>query len=139
MIIDVLALVLTDLQNRGCRHPHRLCGGLKGFPEAIASIAQNEVQTCIVHKIRNSLKYVGSKHQKDFMKELETGLSSRHKELALKNLDALSDKWSEKWLSSIRGKITGQRFPKTSNIHSRSEKSSTRRTLLRTFIAKCVK
>lgn len=58
---------------------------------------KTEVQTCIVHQIRNSLKYVGSKHQKDFMKDLKLVYQAATEELALKNLDALSDKWGEKY------------------------------------------
>jgi transposase-like protein len=72
--------------------------GLKGLPEATASIfPKTEVQTCIVHQIRNSLKYVGSKHQKDFMKDLKLVYQDATEELALKDLDALSDKWGEKY------------------------------------------
>ena len=42
--------------------------GLSGFPEAINAIyPETEVQLCIVHQIRNSFKYVGSKHQKEFI------------------------------------------------------------------------
>lgn len=91
--------VLTDLQNRGIKDILIACvDGLKGFPEAIASIfPKTEVQTCIVHQIRNSLKYVGSKHQKEFLKDLKLVYQAPTEELALKNLDALSDKWSKKY------------------------------------------
>jgi len=91
--------VLTDLQNRGIHDILIACvDGLKGFPEAISSIfPKTEVQTCIVHQIRNSLKYVGSKHQKEFMKDLKLVYQAATEELALKNLDILSDKWSEKY------------------------------------------
>ncbi|MDB9150159.1 IS256 family transposase, partial [Parabacteroides distasonis] len=65
--------VLTDLQNRGVRDILIACvDGLKGFPDAIQSVFPNTiVQLCIVHQIRNSVKYVGSKHQKEFMKDLK--------------------------------------------------------------------
>jgi transposase-like protein len=91
--------VLTDLQNRGVQDILIACvDGLKGFPEAIVSIfPKTEVQTCIVHQIRNSLKYVGSKHQKGFMKDLKLVYQASTEELALKNLDALSEKWGEKY------------------------------------------
>ena len=52
--------VLTDIQNRGVEDMLIVCvDGLKGFPEAINSIfPQSQVQLCVVHQIRNSLKYV---------------------------------------------------------------------------------
>ncbi len=64
--------VLTDLHNRGIQDILIACvGGLKGFPEAIASIfPQTEVQLCVVHQIRNSLRYIASKDQKAFMADL---------------------------------------------------------------------
>ncbi|CEK24670.1 transposase (fragment) [Xenorhabdus nematophila AN6/1] len=69
--------VLTDLQNRGLKDILIACvDGLTGFPEAINSIyPQTEVQLCIIHQIRNSLKYVASKHHKAFMAEPEASLS----------------------------------------------------------------
>ena len=59
--------VLTDLQNRGVQDILIACvDGLKGFPEAIVSVYPDAiVQLCIVHQIRNSIKHVGSKHQKN--------------------------------------------------------------------------
>ena len=65
--------VLTDLQNRGVHDILIACvDGLKGFPDAIQSVFPDTiVQLCIVHQIRNSIKYVGSKHQKEFLKDLK--------------------------------------------------------------------
>ena len=59
--------VLTDLSNRGIKDILIACvDGLKGFPEAIEAIFPNtEVQLCVVHQIRNSLRYVGSKNQRN--------------------------------------------------------------------------
>ena len=56
--------VLTDLQNRGVEDILIACiDGLKGFPDAIQSVYPNTaVQLCVVHQIRNSIKYVGSKN-----------------------------------------------------------------------------
>jgi len=61
--------VLTDLNNRGVKDILiASVDGLKGFPEAINSIYPNtEVQLCVIHQIRNSLKYVASKNQKEFI------------------------------------------------------------------------
>lgn len=65
--------VLTDLQNRGAEDIFIACiDGLKGFPEAIQSVFPNTaVQFCVVHQMRNSIKYVGSKNQKEFLKDLK--------------------------------------------------------------------
>ena len=64
--------VLTDLHNRGVKDILIACvDGLKGFPEAIATIyPRTEIQHCIIHQIRNSMKYVASKNQKAFMADL---------------------------------------------------------------------
>ncbi|HCQ4713456.1 TPA: IS256 family transposase, partial [Escherichia coli] len=65
--------VLSDLQNRGVEDILIACvDGLTGFPEAINSIyPQTEVQLCVIHQIRNSIKYVASKHHKAFMADLK--------------------------------------------------------------------
>jgi transposase-like protein len=64
--------VLTDLNNRGVEDILiASVDGLKGFPEAINAIfPHTEVQLCVVHKIRNSIRYVASKNQKEFLKDL---------------------------------------------------------------------
>ncbi|EOS94316.1 Transposase for insertion sequence element ISRM3, partial [Erwinia tracheiphila PSU-1] len=65
--------VLSDLQNRGVKDVLIACvDGLTGFPEVINSIyPQTEVQLCIIHQIRNSIKYIASKHHKAFMADLK--------------------------------------------------------------------
>lgn len=74
--------VLTDLQNRGVHDILIACvDGLKGFPDAIQSVFPDTiVQLCIVHQIRNSIKYVGSKHQKEFLLEqlFSCAFTARH-------------------------------------------------------------
>lgn len=72
--------------------------GLKGFEEAIQSIFPlAEVQSCVVHQIRNSLKYVASKDQKPFMADLKPVYKATTKDLAEQNLAALADKWGKKY------------------------------------------
>ena len=72
--------------------------GLKGFPEAINTVfTETEVQLCIVHQIRNSLRYVSSKDQKEFMKDLKLVYKAISKEEAEFELDSLSDKWGKKY------------------------------------------
>ncbi|WP_175443253.1 transposase, partial [Vibrio sonorensis] len=76
--------VLTDLHNRGVEDILMACvDGLTGFPEAIATIYPNtEVQQCVIHQIRNSLKYVASKHPKEFMADLKPVYRTVSKEAA---------------------------------------------------------
>ena len=91
--------VLTDLSNRGVKDILIACvDGLKGFPEAIEALFPNtEIQLCIVHQIRNSLKYVGSKNQKEFMCDLKRIYKANNKELAAEELNLLDGKWSDKY------------------------------------------
>lgn len=91
--------VLTDLQNRGVKDILiASVDGLKGFPEAITSVFPNtEVQLCIVHQIRNSLRFVGSSNQKQFASELKAVYQAFTKEEAENELDKLEDKWGKKY------------------------------------------
>jgi len=63
--------VLTELKNRGVEDIFIACiDGLKGFPEAINSVfPKTEIQLCVIHQIRNTLRYIASKDQKEFMKD----------------------------------------------------------------------
>lgn len=91
--------VLTDLQNRGVQDILiASVDGLKGFPEAINAVfPETEVQLCIVHQIRNSLKYVASKNQKQFAGELKKVYQAFTKEEAELELDKLEEKWGKKY------------------------------------------
>jgi len=91
--------VLTDLHNRGVQDILiASIDGLKGFPEAINAIFPNtEIQLCIVHQIRNSLKYVASKNQKEFARELKNVYQAFSKEEAETALDKLEEKWGKKY------------------------------------------
>jgi len=91
--------VLTDLQNRGVQDILiASVDGLKGFPEAINAVfPETEVQLCIVHQIRNSLKYVASKNQKQFASELKKVYQAFTKEEAELELDKLEEKWGLKY------------------------------------------
>ncbi|ABE56993.1 transposase, mutator type [Shewanella denitrificans OS217] len=89
--------VLTELNNRGVKDILIACvDGLTGFPEAIASIFPNtETQLCVIHQIRNSMKYVASKNQKAFMADLKCVYRAVSKEAAELALDELEAKWGE--------------------------------------------
>lgn len=87
--------VLTDLQNRGVKNILIVCvDGLSGFPDAITSIFPNtDVQRCVVHRIRNSVKYVDSKNQKEFLKDLKLVYAADTKEEAEMEPENPEKKW----------------------------------------------
>jgi len=91
--------VLTDLQNRGLNDILIACtDNLRGFSEAILSVfPKTQIQKCIVHQIRNSLKYVASKDQKEFMKDLKLVYKAINKNVAEDELLNLEEKWGEKY------------------------------------------
>jgi putative transposase len=91
--------VLTDLHHRGLEDILIACtDNLKGFSEAILSIfPKTQIQKCIVHQIRNSLKYVASKDQKEFIKDLKLVYKAINKEVAEDELLKLSEKWGAKY------------------------------------------
>lgn len=91
--------VLSDLRNRGVEDILiASIDNLKGFAEAIQStFPKAEIQSCIVHQIRNSIKYVASKDQKPFLSDLKEVYQASTKELAEQQLDALDQKWGKKY------------------------------------------
>ncbi|EEV22433.1 transposase, Mutator family, partial [Enhydrobacter aerosaccus SK60] len=95
--------VLTDLHNRGVQDILIACvDGLKGFPEAIQAIFPNtEVQLCVIHQIRNSIRYVASKDQKAFMRDLKPVYKAINKDSAELALDELDRLWGSKYPAVI--------------------------------------
>lgn len=91
--------VITDLKQRGVEDILIACiDNLKGFDEAIRTIYPlTEVQTCIVHQIRNSIKYVASKDQKLFMADLKPVYRADNESQALSELEGLKEKWNKKY------------------------------------------
>ena len=91
--------VLTDLEQRGLKDILIACtDNLKGFSEAILSIfPKTQIQKCIVHQIRNSLKYVASKDQKEFIKDLKLVYKAINKSVAEDELLNLEEKWGDKY------------------------------------------
>lgn len=91
--------VLTDLNNRGVKDVLIACiDNLNGFEQAINAIfPKTEVQSCVVHQIRNSLKYIASKDQKEFLSELKPVYKAPTRELAEMNLENLGEKWRKKY------------------------------------------
>lgn len=91
--------VLTELQNRGVKDILIACvDGLKGFPDAIsAAYPQAQVQLCIVHMVRNSMKYVPWKDYKAVTADLKRIYQSVTEEEALRALDEFEDRWGDKY------------------------------------------
>jgi putative transposase len=91
--------VLTELNNRGLKEVFiACCDGLTGFPDAIATIyPECEVQSCIVHMVRNSLAYVPYKDRKAVAADLKTVYQADTEEIALQNLDFFAKKWDGKY------------------------------------------
>lgn len=95
--------VLNSLKNRGVQDVIILCAdGLSGIKEAIAAaFSQTEYQRCIVHQVRNTLKYVANKDMKAFAKDLKTIYTAPDEKTALKQLDAVTHKWDEKYPTAM--------------------------------------
>ena len=91
--------ILTELQNRGVQDVLIACvDGLAGFPEAIGAVfPEAEVQLCILHQIRNSMKYVACKNQKVFMADLKPVYRASTLSAAEQALDDLESKWGDQY------------------------------------------
>lgn len=87
--------VITEIKNRGVQDILIACvDGLKGFPEAIESVfPQAQIQACIVHLIRNSLKYVSWKKKKAVATDLKTLYQAQTLDAAQSALDTFEAKW----------------------------------------------
>lgn len=91
--------VITELQNRGVKDVFIACvDGLKGFPEAIETVyPKTQVQLCIVHMVRNSLRYVSWKERKAVASDLKAIYKAVTEEEGERALSAFEEKWDEKY------------------------------------------
>lgn len=91
--------VMQDLQARGVQDILIACSdNLTGMSDSIKAVFPNTIiQKCIVHQIRNSLKYIASKNQKEFMADLKLVYKASTKDEAESNLLALDEKWGKKY------------------------------------------
>jgi putative transposase len=96
--------VLTELRNRGIRDIFIACvDGLKGFGEAIESIFPDTItQLCIVHQIRNSLRYVTVRDKKALMADLKLIYTAATEEEALAALDSFEARWGAKYPAIVK-------------------------------------
>ena len=96
--------VLTDLHQRGVKDILIACiDNLNGFEEAILSIfPKTEVQSCIVHQVRNTMKYVTEKDRKEVLADIQKIYKAVNKEVAETHLDELEIKWNKKYPIVVR-------------------------------------
>lgn len=96
--------VLTDLQNRGVADIFLACvDGLNGFSEAIRAVfPQTQVQRCVIHQIRSSLKYVSWKDHKAFVADLKRVYRAPTRAEAELNLEQLDQRWATKYPMAVR-------------------------------------
>ncbi len=91
--------VLTELQGRGVKDILIACvDGLKGFPDAINTVyPDTHIQLCIVHMVRNSMKFVPWKDYKAITADLKAIYQATTEEKALLSLDQFAERWDEKY------------------------------------------
>jgi putative transposase len=96
--------VITDLQNRGVQDVFiAAIDGLTGFKDAIQSVfPKTQVQRCVIHQIRQSLKYVVWKDRKAFVADLKTVYQAATREKAEANLLQLEQTWGSKYGAAVR-------------------------------------
>lgn len=96
--------VITDLQGRGVQDILLACiDGLSGFKGAIHAVfPQTQIQRCVIHQIRQSLKYVTSKDQKAFLADLQTVYQAPTREAAETNLLRLGERWGQQYAIAVR-------------------------------------
>ena len=91
--------VLNSLKNRGVQDILILCSdGLTGIKDAIAAaFPKAEQQRCIVHMVRNTMKYVANKDMKSLAKDLKTIYTAPDESTAMTRLESVTEKWSEQY------------------------------------------
>ena len=96
--------VITDLQSRGVKDIFIACmDGLSGFKDAVLAVfPQTQIQRCVIHQIRNSLKYITWTDRKAFMVDLKEVYQAATRESAEAHLRQLGEKWSDKYAVAIR-------------------------------------
>ena len=96
--------VLNSLKNRGVKDILIISAdGLTGIREAIqTAFPKTEYQRCIVHQVRNTLKYVSDKDRKAFANDLKTIYNAPNEEQGCANRDRITEKWSEKYPNAMK-------------------------------------
>ena len=96
--------ILNELKNRGVEDIMVICAdGLAGIKEAIsAAYPKAEYQRCIVHMVRNTLKYVNYKDMKSFASDLKTIYHAPDEKTAYENMQEVTEKWNSKYPNSMK-------------------------------------
>ena len=96
--------ILNELKNRGVNDILVICAdGLSGIKEAInAAFPKTEYQRCIVHQVRNTLKYVGEKNKKEFAKDLKLIYHAPNEESARAKLEEVTKKWDKHYPNAMK-------------------------------------
>lgn len=96
--------VLNELKNRGVKDILVICAdGLTGMKEAVAAaFPKTELQRCIVHQVRNTLKYVGEKNKKEFAADLKKIYHAPSEEAAQKQLKSVTEKWEKEYPNAMK-------------------------------------
>ncbi len=100
--------VLNELKNRGVRDILILCAdGLSGIKESIAvAFPDTEYQRCIVHQVRNTLKYVADKDKKEFANDLKTIYHAPTEETGHERMERIADKWQDRYPNAMKSWAT---------------------------------
>lgn len=129
--------VLTELQNRGLKDVFVICvDGLTGFPEAIRTVyPRAQVQLCIVHLVRNTLRYVADKDCRAVVADVKRIYQAATVAEAERALETLAEHWDGKypslsrlWLRHWEHVITAFDYPRTSGGSSTRPTPSSRST-----------
>jgi transposase-like protein len=96
--------VLNELKNRGVNDIIILCAdGLTGIKESIAVAFPNtEYQRCLVHQVRNTLKYVADKHKKEFAADLKTIYHAPSEEVGYQLMEKITEKWQDQYPNAMK-------------------------------------
>ena len=100
--------VLNELKSRGVKDILVICAdGLSGMKEAVAAAyPQTELQRCIVHQVRNTLKYVGEKNKKEFANDLKAIYQAPSEKAALEQLERITEKWEKDYPNAMKSRHT---------------------------------
>lgn len=96
--------ILNDLKNRGVKDIMLICAdGLTGIKEAItAAFPNTEYQRCIVHQVRNTLRYVSYKDMKKFAADLKTIYLAPNEQQGYDNMQRTAEKWNDQYPHAMK-------------------------------------
>lgn len=102
--------ILTEIRARGVQDILIACtDNLKGLTQAIKAIFPDTLtQLCIVHQIRNALRFVPAKHRREFVKDMKKIYQAINREDAIEAIDILNHKWADKYPYSVKSWIQNQ-------------------------------